>query len=353
MVIPDLIIIPDCGSNRDFPSVAAAYMGEIYDCRVIDFNTVPGNEEQRLLAGYPIFFGFVSPVRAAAEMDKLAGLIRKTGQEWIGTIETPVDIQCCYPFLQGDNHLRCKIPFGDNLPYPDYSRFDSWSVISENWKARRWFFPLMTSLGCSFTCTYCAARKRPQHFRTIENCIEELALAQRKWGIHQFVIIDDCFNALPDRAKDFARCVKPLGLSWMAGNGLRADRFDSELGSLMSSSGCKWVSFGVESTDDRVLSKVRKGERFEQINEAVRSAKEYFEYVGVFLILGLPGSTYLSDRQGIEWARGLGLGIHLSFYVPFDQGRQCNVLFDSPIGRELPQTYDYHQMLKLYRLVNE
>jgi radical SAM superfamily enzyme YgiQ (UPF0313 family) len=178
--------------------------------------------------------------------------------------------------------------------------------------------------------------------------MKELMLAREKWGIRRFLVLDDCFNADSEHAKKFSKAAEALGLEWMAGNGLRADRFDDELGHLMARSGCKWAAFGVESTDDDVLKGIKKGEGFFQIQRSVISALNFFRYVTVFLILGLPGSTYEKDRKSIAWAKAHGLGVHVSFYLAFNKETQRNSLFDRPEGRSMSQVYEPHLQMKLY-----
>jgi radical SAM superfamily enzyme YgiQ (UPF0313 family) len=178
--------------------------------------------------------------------------------------------------------------------------------------------------------------------------VNELKTVQQIWGIKRFVVIDDCFNADIKHAKSFAEAVTGLGLEWMVGNGLRADCFDRELGKRMHKAGCRWVAFGVETVDDNLLTAIKKGESFEQIDKAIIEAKQIFDYVNVFLILGLPASSCETDRRSIAWAKSRRVHPHISFYVPLRKKRGIVEIFDAPEGRELPATYAPEQQLKLY-----
>jgi hypothetical protein len=71
--------------------------------------------------------------------------------------------------------------------------------------------------------------------------------------------------------------------------------------------------------------------------------------VTVFLILGLPGSSYETDSRSISWAQENGLDIHLSFYLSFDEISSNSALFDNPKGRNLPDSYNSALQLKLYQ----
>ncbi len=346
---PEALIVPYCKTNLDFPSVAAGVLSAQWNIPVIDLNTSQANEQKRLEKPFSAW-GMVVPSRAASEMVRISDVLKHRIDILCGTANGPIDIQCCYPFLKTVPCFSSDASFDDQLPFPDYSRFDTFPILLKMWRKGAWFYPIMTSLGCPFGCLFCAGRTRKQQFRSIQYCVDELTEAKEKWGIKRFVVIDDCFNANMERARKFSEAVAPLGLQWMAGNGLRADRFDNELGMLMKGSGCKWVSFGVESTDDHVLDIISKGEDFSRINRAVTSAKRIFDYVNVFLVLGLPGADYQSDKKSIEWAKSKGVSIHICFYVPFNEGVQVDCLFDSPEGRALPETYDKDLQLRLFNL---
>ncbi len=350
---PDVLVVPDCRTNRDFPSVAAAYISTLLDCPVVDLNTSATNVSRRIFQEEWTHYGFVTPSRAAGEFRKLSSRISKENTKSSCTVTGPVDIQCCYPFISSPRHYHVGPEFGDALPFPCYQNFDTWEIIRSRWTNADWFYPILTSLGCPFGCIYCACRKRRVRFRSIENCLGELSRAGKELGIKKFMVIDDCLNADINRAKDFCVMADSLGMEWMAGNGLRADRFDKELAILMKNSGCRRVAFGVESTEDKVLDRIRKGETFQQIDNAVTIARDLFDIVNVFLILGLPGSTWESDRKGIEWALKKEVSIHVSFYVPFDQGMQTDTLFDDPGRANLPSEYDRGKMLELYEMARK
>ncbi len=347
---PDILVIPYGSTNRDFPSVAAGNLAAAWQIPVIDLNTRPGNILERLPESCQTV-GFVAQSRCAAEMEYMVSLLRRHRPDisW-ATANGPVDVQCCYPFLRTSLCFSHGVNFDDNIPFPRYELFDTFPIFSENWQTGKWFYPLMTSLGCPFGCSYCACRRRSVQFRSISHCLKELEIAKREWKIKQFMVIDDCFNADPNRAGEFSKAVSRLGLTWMASNGLRADYFDEELGNFMYQSGCRRVAFGLESTDDTVLTRIGKGEDFDKIRTAVLKAKEIFDFVNVFLILGLPGSSYETDRKSIEWVKKHDLGVHVSFYLPFDQGMRKNFLFDRPEGRPLSDAYAPELQIKLFQM---
>ena len=345
---PDVLIIPNGKTNQDIPSVTAGFLAAHWQIPVVDFNTIPGDEKQRLGSAHSRW-GIVGPSRIDREAVRLAQTSPSQGSAIWESANGPIDVQCCYPLYRSERPFVWDASFDDDLPFPDYDRFDSIGLFQANWQTGKWYYPVMTSLGCPFGCAYCASRRRNPVFRSVGHCIAELKAAQKKWGIRRFVVIDDCLNAEPSHTREFAKAITGGGLEWMAGNGLRADRFDPELGRLMRRAGCRWVAFGVETIDNRILKTIQKGERFDQMNRAVTAALDIFDYVSVFLILGLPGSSQKSDQQSIAWAKSKGVHIHVSFFVPPAPTGDIPHIFDSPDSRPLPATYAPAQQLALYR----
>jgi radical SAM superfamily enzyme YgiQ (UPF0313 family) len=132
---------------------------------------------------------------------------------------------------------------------------------------------------------------------------------------------------------------------------LRADLFDEELAKAMADSGCDSVCFGVESVDNEVLKKVKKGETIEQISKAVDIAKRYFKKVSGFFIIGLPGSTYQKDLKSIEWMVKKRITGIFSYYVPFDKQLEFDDMFYGVGAKPQSDEYPKHLQKRIYQMV--
>jgi radical SAM superfamily enzyme YgiQ (UPF0313 family) len=134
--------------------------------------------------------------------------------------------------------------------------------------------------------------------------------------------------------------VRPLNLKWGCANGLRADRFDDEIAKALFSSGCDFISFGIESSDNDVLKTIKKGETVHQIERAINIAKKYFSKVNGYFIIGLPGSSYDKDLSSLRWALKNNINAHFSYYVPFDKQMHYDTIFygnnAKPVSSEYP-----------------
>lgn len=343
-----LFVNPDAHSNRDLPNLALAYAATFFNSRVIDYNTMPEPKE-RLYSMETDILGISFQSRSFSEAEKIKKKYHKKFPETkIKSLSGFLDVQCCYPFLQWDDTILFEEPFSDKYPFPDYSRFDSFPVFYRNWENGTWPYPILTSLGCPFSCTYCLSRNRKWLPRSPDNCYNELKQAKEKWNIKTFSIADDCFNLEKDRVLAFCEKIKPLKLEWLCTNGLRADRIEKDQAKSMAESGCSTVGFGIESSEPTVLECIRKGETIEQIEEAVHIAKKYFKSISGYFVIGLPGSTYSTDMRTLQWAVKKGIYCHFNYYIPFDKAMQYDAIFYGTGAEPAADTYPKELQQKIY-----
>jgi anaerobic magnesium-protoporphyrin IX monomethyl ester cyclase len=186
----------------------------------------------------------------------------------------------------------------DSLPFPDYRLAGIHHFP---------LYPLVTSRDCPYKCAYCTVGNISHgrfRKRSPESAVEELLQAKERYGIRNFVVVDENFSFDMDRAARFCELLieRRVGLRWTAFEGIRADCLTPEFLALLKRSGCGWVFFGIESAENAVLKKVIKGSRFEHIERAVSLARQGDVRVGGFLIVGLPDSTLDTDLRTIDWA---------------------------------------------------
>jgi magnesium-protoporphyrin IX monomethyl ester (oxidative) cyclase len=133
-----------------------------------------------------------------------------------------------------------------------------------------------------------AMRKHSPEYVT--NWIKELYAE----GIRFINIIDDNFTFDLEYAKDICRHIISLGLkdlSFGTPNGVRMQRGDTELWTLMKDAGWKAVCIAPESGSKRTLKRMKKGLNPDVIPGIVRDIKQAGLYVHAFFIIGYPGDT--------------------------------------------------------------
>lgn len=254
----------------------------------------------------------------------------------------------------------------DQIAFPDYSVFDS----AKNGIA---VYPLVTSRGCPYNCSYCSVGNvigRSWRAREPINVITELEEAKEKYKSKEFRILDDNFTLSVQRAKQFCHLLNEnnVRMGWSCPNGIRADKLDNELLALMKSSGCHTISLGIESGDLDVFANIDKGEKLEDIERAVKMIKENKMRVEGFFIIGLPGSTYEKDKKSIDFAKKLRLdSASFGILVPYPGTRvwdwaKTNTIslgdwkdgFHVGASKPIFETNDYKakDMVKLYYIAN-
>jgi radical SAM superfamily enzyme YgiQ (UPF0313 family) len=219
-----------------------------------------------------------------------------------------------------ENPTRKWITDLDSLHFPNYDDFDSINIDGKAKEIENW--PLVTSRGCPYSCSYCnvpAVIGRKFRTRSGRNILEELRYAQEKYGSNEFKVLDDNFTLLMDRAKDICKLFidEKLDMKWTCPNGIRADRLDEELCKLMHEAGCYSMSIGVESGDPVVFEKINKGEKLSDVEHGIRMAQAAGIQIHGFFIIGLVGSTPETDKRSIEFAKRMGISASWGILVPY------------------------------------
>jgi radical SAM superfamily enzyme YgiQ (UPF0313 family) len=171
---------------------------------------------------------------------------------------------------------------------------------------------LESSRGCRHQCIFCNKTLfgrvfRPKSPARIVAEIESMLRAGFRW-IH---FIDDGFGTDVQRIVDLCEMIqkKDLKFHWTALSGFAADQWTKEALVMMKKAGCLRVSFGIESGNQAILDRVKKGTTLDQIRQGVGAARESgLETLG-FFIFGLPGETAATAQQTVDFAKALRLDL--------------------------------------------
>ncbi len=172
---------------------------------------------------------------------------------------------------------------------------------------------IVTSRGCPAGCKYCIKHVTYQNtvrVRSAENIVEELEYL-RRLGIHNIHMYADLFTVNRDHVVELCNLIIERGLKirWTCNS--RVDYVDEEMLQLMGQAGCWMISWGIESANEMILKRARKGYKKEQAFLALRWAKAAGIKNWGYFIIGLPGETEESIRETIDYAKELPLDIAL------------------------------------------
>lgn len=191
----------------------------------------------------------------------------------------------------------------DDLPFPNY-KLAGLKTLRD--------YPIFTSRGCPYNCIFCSIKQIMGNVwrgRSPKNVVDELIAAKENYSAVNFHVLDDNFTFDVERAKKICEMLiaENIKMKWDCPNGIRADRLDDELMSLMAESGCQRIAFGIESGSPEVFKNIGKGETLEKIEEGVKFANKHKIWVQGFFIIGLPGSTFERELESINFAKKIGL----------------------------------------------
>ncbi|MEW6101150.1 MAG: radical SAM protein [Candidatus Omnitrophota bacterium] len=206
----------------------------------------------------------------------------------------------------------------DSIPYPAF-----YSCEMDNYTDfRNKHLTIITSRGCPYLCSYCAAplcTGRKFRMRSAKSVVDEMEHWKR-YGFKSFGIFDDSFNQDIARAKDICRQIleRKLDITFDLYNGMRANRVDEELFSLLKKAGCTFVGFGMESGNEEILKSIGKSLRKEDMVRAVSLANAVGMGSAVNFILGHPHETYETAMDTLNFARSLKCSyVNIYSLVPF------------------------------------
>jgi radical SAM superfamily enzyme YgiQ (UPF0313 family) len=103
----------------------------------------------------------------------------------------------------------------------------------------------------------------------------------------------------------FCELVVREGLKIRWGTNSRVDTIDEERLGWMKKAGCWIIGFGVESGNQEMLDKMKKGITIEQTEEAVKLCKKHKIKTYLLFVLGLPWETRETAIDTIEFAKKL------------------------------------------------
>jgi len=191
----------------------------------------------------------------------------------------------------------------DDLPFParDLLNNDSY-LLPVNGKK---FTLLSIGRGCPSDCIYCIANKyygKKFRKRSVENIILELEQCINVFDINDFLFWGESFTT--DRKYGEEICdeiiKRKLKIRWSTTS--RVDTLNQTLLDKMKRAGCILLGLGIESYNQEVLNKARKGITTDQIDNAVLMARKAgLNTMGHFMF-GLPGDTKESALKSIRFA---------------------------------------------------
>lgn len=168
------------------------------------------------------------------------------------------------------------------------------------------FASILTVYGCPYTCSYCNSGMDTLGLkvRDIGDVIEEIKYVT-KLGIKHIFIKDMTFGVPRKHTMDLCNEIihQDIKITWNCYS--RADVVDEELLRLMKDAGCTMIQFGVESANESILSRYKKGISIDAIVKAFEMVHKFNILAGAHFIFGLPGDSFKNMEATVALAKKL------------------------------------------------
>jgi len=225
------------------------------------------------------------------------------------------------------NEMAQPINDLDSIPFPAVHLFDlkAYSASPQGFVTkRRPFFPMFTSRGCPYSCTFCTIHifwGRKWRARSATNVVDEIEFLHYQHGVNEIHFQDDNFTLSRQRVLQICREIITRGLEivWKCPQGVKVDTLDTQLLGLMADSGCYALSLGIESGNQQILDRLNKRLSLEEVARVVRWAKNVGIHTEGFFMLGNPGETRATILQTIKFSKEVDLDAAVfSVLTPFE-----------------------------------
>ncbi|MGA8891685.1 MAG: radical SAM protein [Anaeromyxobacteraceae bacterium] len=258
----------------------------LVDCPFIDH--VGMGEGEELLVDY---------LDNLATPGAVAGLVWRDGDQVVRNVPRPLirDLDA-FPY---PDRTSLPIDYVESLP------LDVPAVLSLDK-----FCTMQTSRGCPYTCIYCdipSLGEGKWRSRSAEHVLGEMQQLSDQ-GYRSIYLTDDHFLLKRKRIADICNGIIDRKLQFHWGCEGRVDSMGIEALPLMGRANCDMLAYGVESGTQKMLDRLGKRQKIEQIELAVGEAKRNgIARVHGFFVIGCPGETSEDIRETFRFAARLPL----------------------------------------------
>lgn len=207
------------------------------------------------------------------------------------------------------NTRRAFIEDLDSLPFPARSKLDPYRYIFE--VPGKGLIPVANAeltRGCPFQCVFCAepvnTGKRLRS-RSAKNVADELCCVKKELGITHFFMLDSTLTLNRTLIEDFCNELinRRAGITFEGQT--RANLVDNRLLKLMKRAGLVRLSFGLESSNRRVLTLMKKQIDPESVRNAFRLCRNLKISTMCGTMMGNPGDTKETILETARFVRSI------------------------------------------------
>jgi len=196
------------------------------------------------------------------------------------------------------------LPFNRGI----YRTFN-WLALNDM-KTRTKCASLQTSLGCPYNCSFCAihatfSEKKIRYWKP-EWALHQIDILVKEYGVKHINFNDEIFTINPKHYLPIAEGLIKRDYDLNMCAFARVDSIRPDHLPILKKAGFNWFKLGIESSSEKILKNVTKGNFTE---DDVRKVVQYTKDAGISLcanfMFGLPGETYETMQETLNLATEL------------------------------------------------
>lgn len=182
------------------------------------------------------------------------------------------------------------------------------------------YISLYTGRGCPAQCTFCLWPQtiggHKYRVRSPQNVADEMAYMKQLFPqVREYFFDDDTFTANLPRAREIAKRIAPLGLTWSCNT--RAN-LDYDTIKFFKDCGLRLFLVGYESGNEQILKNIKKGVTKEEMRRFTQACHKAGVVIHGTFVLGLPVETPETIEESIRFAQELDVfSIQVSLAAPY------------------------------------
>ncbi|MDP2927674.1 MAG: radical SAM protein [Candidatus Omnitrophota bacterium] len=204
----------------------------------------------------------------------------------------------------------------DELALPDYS------YAAEEIRQKKLAY-LITSRGCPVNCSFCSTSSfwgQNVRMNSPERIAQEVEYVKRM-GAKRIFFHDDTFNLGIDRTIKITEVLKKLDIEYAIS--CRVTPVNEEMVAKLADSGCRHITWGVETLSENILGKINKKITRELVKTAFDICAKFTDKMttSAFFCVGTPGETEATIKETVDYANANirsthGAGASMLYVLP-------------------------------------
>ncbi len=213
------------------------------------------------------------------------------------------------------------------LPPPDFD-----GLPLEKYFVPKLILPYLATRGCYWgRCTFCDHfQGYVEGYRTkqIDQVVKEIGFLKEKYGNRHFHFTDESYPPALFRKLSQKLIEKKFDIAWTTHMRFEESLLDDEVWQDAAESGCKYLHFGYESGNERVLKLMDKATHPDAISANLRLSAKYGIWNHIMGFFGFPGETQPEAEDSKRFVHDNRENIHSLGFMTFVLGKYSPVAME-------------------------